>query len=308
MVSYNLDLKNISKIEGHTHMFVKVKDKKVLECKLKISENQRFFKKAVEGMEYGLVPNRMARVCGTCSAAHLMASIEAIEKAFDVKVTGQTWDLRRLMINAGHIRDHAMHLYFFCLPDVFGMESVFDFVGPLKEWINMGLAVKDAGNYLATIVSGRAVHPTSATVGGFTKFPTSSEMKIAIGKLEKVRPLVLKIIDLFYNDRREFKRKSNYVGLINPDYNYMKGKIMTSKGTEILEEDFRKHLEETIVPYSTSSHIKFDGGDFMVGALARLNVNKESLHTRTKEDCKIYLKIFPNNCVFNNNTAQAIET
>ena len=30
----DLELKNISKIEGHTHMSVKAKDGKVLECKL----------------------------------------------------------------------------------------------------------------------------------------------------------------------------------------------------------------------------------------------------------------------------------
>jgi len=45
----------------------------------------------------------------------------------------------------------------------------------------------------------------------------------------------------------------------------------------------------------------------MVGALARMNLNKQKLHKKTIKDAKNFLKIFPNNCVFNNNTAQAIE-
>ena len=50
MHKFDIDIKNISKIEGHTHMSLKVRDGKVVECKLKISENQRFYKKAVEGL------------------------------------------------------------------------------------------------------------------------------------------------------------------------------------------------------------------------------------------------------------------
>jgi len=156
MHSFDIDLQNISKIEGHTHMFISVKDGNVVECKLKISENQRFYKKACEGMEYGLVPNKLSRICGTCSTAHLLASIEVIEKAFGVEVSEQTYKLRRLLMNSGHIRDHAMHLYFFCLPDIFEKESVFDFKGDLHKWVHHGLDVKEAGNFLATIIGGES--------------------------------------------------------------------------------------------------------------------------------------------------------
>ncbi len=308
MHSFDIDLDNISKIEGHTHMSVKVKNGKVTECKLRISENQRFYKKACEGLEYGLVPNKMSRVCGTCSAAHLMASTEAIEKTFGVRVSEQTYKLRRLMLNAGHIRDHAMHLYFFCLPDIFEKESVFEFKGDLHKWVHYGLDIKEAGNYLSTIVGGRAVHPIFSVVGGFTNFPTKPQMQEAIKKLEAVRDKVLEVIEVFYKDQRSFKRKTNYVGLVNDDYNYIKGKIKTAKGTLIEEEDFAKHLEKVVLPYATTSGFKFEGEDYMVGALARMNLNKDNLHSRTKKDCVEFLKIFPNNCVFNNNTAQAIET
>src|SRR3989338_6080175 len=45
----------------------------------------------------------------------------------------------------------------------------------------------------------------------------------------------------------------------------------------------------------------------MVGALARLNLNKDRLHKNTKKDADKYIKIFPTNNIFFNNLAQAIE-
>ena len=115
---FDLTIKNISKIEGHTHLDIKAKDGKVQYCKLKISENKRFFAQAVQGLSYNLVPTTMSRICGTCSSAHVLCSIEAIEKALDLEISEQTFQLRKLLSYGGHLRDHAMHLYFFCLPDI----------------------------------------------------------------------------------------------------------------------------------------------------------------------------------------------
>jgi coenzyme F420-reducing hydrogenase alpha subunit len=307
MHSFDIDLSNISKIEGHTNLHIHVYKGRVTECKLGISENQRFFKRAIEGLEYGQVPTTMSRICGTCSSAHNLCSIEAIEKAFGVKISEQSLKLRKLMMYGSHIRDHAMHLYFFCLPDVFGKESVFDFKDDLHKWVHYGLDVKEAGNFLATITGGRAVHAIYSTIGGFTNFPTKGQMKEAIGKLEAVRQKVIDVIDIFYEDKRTFKRETNYVGLINYDYSFLEGEIKTAKGTIIPENKFREHLEEVILPYSTASGFTWESKDFMVGALARMNLNKGNLNKRTRKDCEKYLKIFPNDCVFNNNTAQAIE-
>lgn len=78
---FDLQLKNISKIEGHTHLDIKAREGKVTEYRLKVSENKRFFTQAVLGLSYNLVPTTMSRICGTCSPAHTLCSIEAIEKA-----------------------------------------------------------------------------------------------------------------------------------------------------------------------------------------------------------------------------------
>ena len=303
----DINIKNISKIEGHTHLNAKVRDGKVVECKLKISEGKRFFTQAVVGLPYNQVPLTISRICGTCSSSHNLCATEAIENAFDLKVSEQTTKLRKLLSYGRHLRDHAMHLYFFVLPDIIGKDSVLDFTGKEKDWIHDGLHVKEAGNFLTTIIGGRAVHPPNAVIGGFTSFPTSEQMKETIKKLQEVRPRILKIIDLLYKDKTSFERKTNYVGLVNDDYNFQKGYVKTSLGTKIPEEKYGEHLQRVVLPYSTATAFKWESKDFMVGALARLNLNKEHLNPKTKKDVGEYLKIFPNNCIFNNNLAQSIE-
>lgn len=303
----DINIKNISKIEGHTHLDVKVRDGVVTESKLKISENKRFFLAAVEGKKYNLVPSIMSRICGTCSSAHSLCSTEAIEKALNLKASQQTFALRNLLMNAGHLRDHAMHLYFFCLPDIFKKDSVLDFNKSEHHWIHDGLDVKEAGNFLSTIVGGRAVHPPNGVIGGFTKFPKQDQIHEAIIKLESCREKILKIIDLFYKDQTTFKRKTNYVGLVNDDFNFLRGYIKTAYGSLIPEEKYGQHLDEVVLPYSTAIAFNWESKDFMVGALARMNLNKEHLHKNTIRDTAKYLKIFPCDCIFNNNLAQAIE-
>ncbi|NPE26732.1 hypothetical protein HNV12_01875 [Methanococcoides sp. SA1] len=308
--SLDLELKDISKIEGHTNMKISVKNGRVVQCRLKISEDKRFFTDALIGMKYDQISMMMSRICGTCSSAHVLCSVEAIEKAFGTKVTRQTMRLRNLLANAGHLRDHAMHLWFFVLPDLMGVDSVLDFGKSKHKLLQDGLDVKDAGNYLAKIVGGRAVHPPAAVVGGFTRFATKKEVETAIEKLKKSRRKILNLIGVLGTKRRGsvFNRKTNYSGLINKDYNFLQGMVCDSKGNKIKERDFGRHLNRVVLPYSNATAFEFDGKEFFSGALARMNVNKEALNDRTKKDIPSkYLDIFPSKNIFDNNLAQAIE-
>ncbi len=304
---FDISIKNISKIEGHTHLDVKVRNGKVTESKLKVSENKRFFTQAIRSLDYKAVPQTMSRICGTCSSAHTLCSIEAIEKALSIQPSEQTYTLRKLLINGGHLRDHAMHLYFFCLPDLLKRDSVFDFNKKEHQWIHDGLDVKSAGNALTTLIGGRAVHPPFAMIGGFTKVPEKEGIRDVVKGLMDSREKVLKLIDLFYNCKNSFKRKTNYVAIVNDDFNFLKGVIKTAYGTILTEEDYPEHLKRVVLPYSTATAFEFESKEYVVGALARMNLNKDNLHRNTKKDCVKYLPVFPSDCIFKNNLAQAIE-
>ena len=61
-----------------------------------------------------------------------------------------------------------------------------------------------------------------------------------------------------------------------------------------------------VIPYSEASGYQYKDKPYRVGALARLNLNKDALHERTKSDAAEALKKFPSHDVFHNNLAQAI--
>jgi len=309
MHSCDLDvsINKISKIEGHADLDIEIRDGKVKNVFLKVMENKRFFSQAVQEQSYNSVPQLVSRICGTCSIAHLTGCIEAIEKALDIKPTEQTMILRKLTMYSLMIRDHALHLYFFVLPDLYDVDSVLDLAEVNKEIIHQSLHVKEAGNNLSNLVAGRAVHAPFEQVGGFSNEVDKTKIKAVVDELRSVRGFVMELAEIFYKCDWELKRKTNFVALAPSDFSFLEGDIRSSSGEVIKESGFADHLHKVILPYSQATSFDFEGKEFMVGALSRLNLNKDSLHADTKKDMQKYLALFPSENVYHNNLAQAIE-
>src|SRR3990167_7709236 len=94
MHTFDLKLDELTKVEGSAQLEVKVKDGKVERVEFKITEFKRFFTKALEGKPIIALPQLLARICGTCSNAHILASIEACERALGITPSRQTILLR----------------------------------------------------------------------------------------------------------------------------------------------------------------------------------------------------------------------
>ena len=75
MHTFDLNLEHITKVEGSAALELRVKDNKVESVHFKITEHKRFFTEAMKGKPLASLPQLLARICGTCSNAHLMASI-----------------------------------------------------------------------------------------------------------------------------------------------------------------------------------------------------------------------------------------
>src|SRR3989344_4835872 len=75
----DLTLDQITKIEGHATLSLKLREGKVEELKFSIAEFKRFYTQAVRGKPILAVPQMVARICGTCSNAALLCSIKIIE-------------------------------------------------------------------------------------------------------------------------------------------------------------------------------------------------------------------------------------
>jgi coenzyme F420-reducing hydrogenase alpha subunit len=309
---FDINLDEISKIEGAASLEIRVRNKKIEDLKFSISEWKRFYTQAIRGKPAMAVPQLVARICGTCSNAHLLASIEAVEKAFNVNPSPQTMLLRKLLYYGLIIRDHALHLYVFSLPDLFGKNSILDLdeSDPVQhQFLEDTFAVKEMGNQLSIVIGGRSVHAPMPTIGGFLKLPKIEDIKALKPKLVEIRPKILKLIEVFAKDPSDFTLQApvTYCGLSSDDFSFLEGLIKTSDGVTIQEKDLGAHLDAVIIPYSQARGFKFDGKLLMVGALARINNDKEKLHAKTKESVIEYLDLFPSHNLFHNNIAQAIE-
>lgn len=310
---HNLDLSisDISKIEGKAACDIKVREGKVESVKFSIAEYKRFYTQAIRGKDIIALPQLTARICGTCSNAHLLCAIKAVENAVGLIPTEQTIKLRKLLNYGLIIRDHALHLCVFVLPDIFGKDSILDFDENNPEehkYLDATFQIKAAGNNLSKRVAGRSVHAPFAAVGGFTILPEEEELKKSLEELNSIRQEVFDLIDIFA--KRDFSLVRNdidFAAICDSEYSFLYGDLLRTDGTIIPGEKYGEFLEQVAIPYSHASGYKFGGKVYMVGALARLDLAQEKLHKKTRESVKEYLQLFPSKNIYHNNLAQAIE-
>lgn len=307
--SFDLTIENLSKVEGHADLDVSVRQGRVELVRLRIGENKRFFTEAAVGKPALAVHQIVSRICGTCSIAHLLCCINCVENAFGIVPSEQTVRLRDLLLYGLNIRDHAMHLYLFCLPDLFGKDSLLDFsdAGREHDLVHDAFDVKAAGNALSVLAGGRAVHSPFPQVGWFSQVPSAEGAKRLVEELKAVRRAAVGFADLFLDCGFSLETDTTYIALRNGNYSFLGGDLVTSDGLCLNRKHFREHLKKTVIPYSQAPGFKFEGKAYVVGAISRMNVGRDTLHSSTRKDLARHLRVFPSRNIFHNNLAQAIE-
>lgn len=314
MASRNIVIDAITKIEGNAGLEVVVEDGAVKDLRFKITDYRRFLTMAARNKRTVAVPSFLSRICGTCSVSHLFASLMAIEHAQGIEVTEQTKTLRRLAYDGLMIRDHALHLYFFVLPDVLGVDSIFDIPdapgSPGHTLLRDSFDIKRLGTDISNAVAGAAIHAPLPTVGGFLRTPDPSKFPALVARLEAVRPQVLRGIEAFLNWDASLVRNSDYLCLRNDErFDFLDGDVLNSNGERVSESRFADYLQYVRIPHSQAEGYRFSDTqeDYLVGALARINLSKDILHPRTQADAADAISAFPSDNIYHNNLAQAVE-
>jgi len=81
----------------------------------------------------------------------------------------------------------------------------------------------------------------------------------------------------------QFERETEYIALRNEEgYGFIDGDIKSSDGGIWPLEQYRSVTNEQILPHSSAKHCFNQRDSYMVGALARFNVNHDLLHARAK--------------------------
>ncbi len=286
MKSKTFKVDYLARVEGEGGLYIKVKDGRVAEVKLRIFEPPRFFEALLRGRHFNEAPDITARICGICPVAYQMCAVHALESAFGVSVGGQLRALRRLIYLGEWIESHALHVYLLHAPDFLGYEDAVRMAGDHPDVAERGLKLKKTGNEVVAAVGGREIHPINVRVGGFYKVPEKRQLTPLIGRLEWAREAAVDTVRwaaaLSFPD---FERDYTFVALRHPEeYPLNEGRIVSNKGLDIASEQYDAHFEEKQVEHSHAlQSVIQGGGEYCVGPIARYNLNFDRLSPPAQE-------------------------
>ncbi|TWT41937.1 Periplasmic [NiFeSe] hydrogenase large subunit [Phycisphaerae bacterium RAS1] len=182
-----IEVHEVTRVEGHGSISVRLDDGEITKLELQIIESPRFFEAFLRGRRYDEVPHITGRVCGICSVGHTTAATKAIEAACGIAPSEQTLRLRKLILMGEEIQSHVLHLYFLAAPDFLGVGSVIPLAKTHPDVVKRALRMKKLANDLCRIVGGRHIHPIAYHVGGFSHWPKIDELREMKQRLETAR-------------------------------------------------------------------------------------------------------------------------
>ncbi|MEJ5326643.1 MAG: Ni/Fe hydrogenase subunit alpha [Candidatus Bathyarchaeia archaeon] len=309
--SFDIELHHVTRVEGHGNIYVNVRNGTIERCEWAISEAPRFFEAMVVGRQWNELHHITSRICGICSIGHTLASLKATEAAMGITISEQDLKLRKLALHAENMQSHILHLGFLVLPDLMDVGSVIPLAASHPEEVKMVLRLHRLANEMSNMICGRTTHPQRLIPGGFSKIPTMKELTALRDKLKAAIPDLQAVAELFKSRIHkfpEFVRETEFIALTNPEeYALYDGKIAsTDTGTAPVNE-YLIFTNEYIVPHSTAKRSKHARESYMVGALARFNINYEKLSPLAKKTAEMFkLKPVCHN-PFMNNIAQLVE-
>ncbi len=281
-----IEVPALARVEGEGGLYIGLKDGKAVEIRLDIYEPPRFFEGFLVDRFLQDVPDITARICGICPVAYQMSSVTALENALGIEVAPQTYALRRLMYAGEFIESHALHIYLLQAPDLLGVPSALDLAAIAPEVVKNALRMKKIGNAILSSIGGRSVHPVNACVGGFYRWPDAAPLKALLPELEwgleAAKECVKWAVTLPYPD---LEIDYEFVATHHPDeYGIIKGEIWSSRGSKLSVSDYETRYLEEHVRHSNAlhGHTK-EGGNYIVGPLARLNLNHQQLLPAAKK-------------------------
>jgi coenzyme F420-reducing hydrogenase alpha subunit len=302
-------LEHITRIEGHARLTLRIDKGRVDEVSMDVFEGARYFEGILKNRRFDEAPHLASRICGVCSQAHLLTAIKAVEEALGVVSTPQTEILRELLLLGQFIQSHSLHLYFLAFPDYFSVESAMQLAKDHPELLKRGLKLKRLGNDLVQAVGAREVHSITPVIGGFSKMPDEKALSEVLDRLLKaMEDAAETAVFMSVMEFPEFERRTEYISLKKEGtYALLHGNLASTDGLFVPHEEYAKYLQERSKESSTSKFVLSEGEGYMVGALARINLNRKMLSKRARTLVRELGMSFPSYNPFMNNFAQGVE-
>jgi sulfhydrogenase subunit alpha len=276
-----VDIAGLTRVEGEGSLRLKVRNGVVEQAHLEIFEAPRYFERLVVGRTPDEVIDIVARICGICPVAYQMTAVHAFEHGLGIEIDPAVRALRRLLYCGEWIESHALHVYLLHLPDFMGYPSALDMAHDHRAAVEAGLTLKRAGNQLVELIGGRAIHPVSVRVGGFSRSFRRTEIVALRETLTAALEIALQTVDLVAGlDTPEFERDGRLVALRHPDeYPMNEGRIVSSDGLDLALTDWRSEFAEQQVPWSNALQSRGrDGRPYLLGPSSRITLAGDQLH------------------------------
>lgn len=306
---FGLTVPLLARVEGEGGLTLHVHQGRIDRLELRIFEPPRLFEKFLEGRGYEEVPDMVARICGICPVAYQMSAVQALEGIFGADPGPWVRAMRRLFYCGEWIESHSLHIHLLAAPDFLGYSNVAEMARYYPNEVKRGLRLQALGNEIIRLLGARSVHPVGARVGGFHHAPRQEDAAALLAKLRAALPdaeaLVAWTAGLGVADEEQ---AFEAVSLRHPDeYPLNEGRLVSSYGLDIPIADFDREFAESQVPHSTAFHCLHRGKPYLVGPLARLNLNLDRLPQPVRAAAEATGIRWPSVNVYHSVVARAVE-
>ena len=284
----------LTRVEGHGRVIIRVAGNQLSEVELNIIESPRFFEKFLEGKPAEEAPRISERICGICYASHHLASVKAVEAAWNVQIPEAAEELRKLLNFGETVMSHTLHLAFLAVPDLLDLppekRNILGVGEANPEAVKKFLNVYEYGLLILHLVGGKKVHSCTAIPGGMSKKLSGEEVNQLLEKAKSALQDITELADWFMETAEkkaeliDYPLKPKYcLGLVrNGDHELYDGdlRVVDSRGNVVYQFKPSEYLEYIAERVSPHSHVKlpylrkigFPAGIHRVGPLPRMAV------------------------------------
>ncbi len=282
----------LSRIEGHARVEMEVLDGKVISAQFQAIE-LRGFRYFMLGTPAEQMPVIVPRICGVCSTAHHVASVKALEDAFDVEPPQLANEIRELLLLGQLIQNQATSLFIFTMPDRVGASSIFHMddseADPAQQLslAQRALKVRQVGTNLITLAGGQFIHPVKAIIGGVTSGIKPEPAAKMLQEMQSLLPVVCTLFDEYWGMSMAMRERigtwgddqpAYYIastGRTRPELNSSSIRVLGPNGTERASFPprlFRNYLNYEETDYSYAGQSSYQGEVLRANSLARINL------------------------------------
>jgi NAD-reducing hydrogenase large subunit len=290
----------VTRIEGHARVTIHLDDEGKVEHAYFHVDQFRGFERFSLGRMFFEMPAITPRICGICPVSHHLVSAKACDQIAGVEPPHPANLLRELMHMGQMIQSHSMHFFHLASPDlVLGFDAdpairnVVGIIDAAPELALKAVKLRQYGQEIIRILSGRRIHPKFAVPGGVNKALSQADrekllapiddmisymqegLTIAKGWLEANQDIVQRFANF----------RSGYMGLVDAETGALElydGPVrLIDRDGKLLEQyDGRNYLDYIAEHVEDWSYLKFPyykklgwpDGVYRVAPLGRLNV------------------------------------